>query len=452
MTEDQGSHLFISYASEDGDHAEWLTLKLIAEGYEVWCDRVKLLGGESYPRDIDDAIKRRTFRLLHLLSRSSQDKPNPAKERTLALNIGRERHIDFLIPLNVDGLRAVELNWMTSDLTFIPFDESWAVGFAALLKKLRAINAPRPVAGTGLQQIANWYQAQDLPDTRDELLLSNRLEVTGIPSTVHRLSIDGPRPDWPAAWPVFEESTRVLWTFALPPEYTQLEEASLSTVDWVNRAAGDGPNPVHVATYLLRQHLRQHCLLQGLKETDRGQLYFPPGLIPGDRLPYRAASGRMTGVLCTGVRTFRSAIGERRTARYALAPRFWIVRLPPSGFLVEVQVRVVVMHEDGTPLDPVVAQRRRKRITKAWFNHQWRTRLLAVLNWLGHGSDEIQLGAGTGVAIMLRTQPETFHVSVGIDEEALTLRKGHGQIEEHEEGEENDDLPDADVEDGVDFS
>jgi hypothetical protein len=53
---------------------------------------------------------------------------------------------------------------------------------------------------------------------------------------------------------------------------------------------------------------------------------------------------------------------------------------------------------------------------------------------------------------MLRTQPETFHVSVGIDEEALTLRKGHGQIEEHEEGEENDDLPDADVEDGVDFS
>src|ERR1019366_314774 len=186
MTEDQGSHLFISYASEDGDLAEWLTLKLIAEGYEVWCDRVKLLGGESYPRDIDDAIKRRTFRLLHLLSRSSQDKPNPAKERTLALNIGRERHIDFLIPLNVDGLRAVELNWMTSDLTFIPFDESWAVGFAALLKKLRAINAPRPVAGTGLQQIANWYQAQDLPDTRDELLLSNRLEVTGIPSTVHR--------------------------------------------------------------------------------------------------------------------------------------------------------------------------------------------------------------------------------------------------------------------------
>src|ERR1035437_3626039 len=110
------------------------------------------------------------------------------------------------------------------------------------------------------------------------------------------------------------------------------------------------------------------------------------------------------------------------------------------------------MHEDGTPLDPVVAQRRRKRITKAWFNHQWRTRLLAVLNWLRHGSEEIQRGAATGVAIMLRTQPETFRVSVGIDEEALTLRKGHGQIEEHEGGEENDDLPDADVEDGVDFS
>ena len=41
-------HLFISYAGEDGSLAEWLTLKLTREGYAVWCDRVKLLGGESY--------------------------------------------------------------------------------------------------------------------------------------------------------------------------------------------------------------------------------------------------------------------------------------------------------------------------------------------------------------------------------------------------------------------
>ncbi|MGD0856653.1 MAG: toll/interleukin-1 receptor domain-containing protein, partial [Dehalococcoidia bacterium] len=70
-------HLFISYATEDGELAEWLTLRLTAAGYKVWCDRVKLLGGESYPRDIDKAIKTQTFRMLALISKSSLTKENP---------------------------------------------------------------------------------------------------------------------------------------------------------------------------------------------------------------------------------------------------------------------------------------------------------------------------------------------------------------------------------------
>jgi hypothetical protein len=86
-----------------------------------------------------------TFRVLALLSHASLNKDNPRKERTLALSIGRERGIDFLIPLNVDGLRSAELDWMTSDITFIPFYKSWAEGLAQLLKKLEDISAPRPI-------------------------------------------------------------------------------------------------------------------------------------------------------------------------------------------------------------------------------------------------------------------------------------------------------------------
>src|ERR1051325_8753309 len=89
------THLFISYAIEDQALARWLTLKLTAEGYLVWCDQFKLLGGESYPKDIDHALKEQTFRVLALLSRSSLHKPNPRKERTLALNIARERNCEF---------------------------------------------------------------------------------------------------------------------------------------------------------------------------------------------------------------------------------------------------------------------------------------------------------------------------------------------------------------------
>src|SRR2546422_7723034 len=135
-------HLFISYASEGHVFANWLALRLAAAGYEVWYDRIKLLGGESYPKDIDDAIKNRTFRLLSVISRHSLTKPNPLKERTQALTISSERNIDFLIPLNLDGIPAAELNWMISDLTYVPFYKGWGPGLAQLLKKLISTGAP----------------------------------------------------------------------------------------------------------------------------------------------------------------------------------------------------------------------------------------------------------------------------------------------------------------------
>lgn len=102
-------HLFISYAVEDRSLAEWLTRKLTADGYLVWCDCFSLLGGDSYPQKIDEAIKERTFRLLAILSEASIRKANPTKERTLALNLARERHEAFLIPLNVN-LSATQLD------------------------------------------------------------------------------------------------------------------------------------------------------------------------------------------------------------------------------------------------------------------------------------------------------------------------------------------------------
>ena len=93
MTTEKATHLFISYAIEDAALAEWLARKLVNEGYAVWLDRMKLLGGEPWPQDIDVAIKERTFRMLALLSEHSLKKPNPSKERTLALNISRARKI-----------------------------------------------------------------------------------------------------------------------------------------------------------------------------------------------------------------------------------------------------------------------------------------------------------------------------------------------------------------------
>jgi hypothetical protein len=224
-------HLFISYATEDADLAAWLTLKLTSFGYLVWCDQVKLLGGESYPLDIDRAIKDETFRMLALMSRNSVAKVNPVKERTSALALARQRKVNFLIPLNVDGMKAEELDWMTIDITFIPFHRNWADGFARLVRLLKSIGCPTPLAATGADLVASWFASTDAPDQRQETLASNLYMFESIPSTIWRVPVSKTlSANWPEDWPSASWDSDVRWSFAVPPGIAPL--TSPIAVDW----------------------------------------------------------------------------------------------------------------------------------------------------------------------------------------------------------------------------
>ncbi len=178
-------HLFISYATEDWAFVEWLTLRLTAEGYKVWCDRMKLLGGESYPKDIDEAIRTRTFRFIAVLSTHSLKKTNPVKERTRALNLSRERNENFVIPINLDGLSPSDLDWMVSDLTFIPFHLSWAEGLAQLLKNLEKSKAPREFAN-GRSAATSWFKPRGLVIQKEERLWANVAQIVELPTAIFR--------------------------------------------------------------------------------------------------------------------------------------------------------------------------------------------------------------------------------------------------------------------------
>jgi hypothetical protein len=207
-------HLFISYAWEDGAFAEWLALKLTAEGYRVWCDRFKLLGGESYPQDIDRAIREQTFRLLALMSYHSVNKPNPLKERTLALNLARERKEDFLIPLNVDGLAPTEVGWMLSDLSYISFHRSWADGLSQLLKKLLSLDAPRRLAADGRGAVTDWFTRRDAVSTGPERLWTNLLAIEELSTELLCVTLGSPpAAELLATWPHYRQSDCVYWAF-----------------------------------------------------------------------------------------------------------------------------------------------------------------------------------------------------------------------------------------------
>jgi hypothetical protein len=417
-------HLFISYATEDWPFVEWLALRLTADGYRVWCDRIKLLGGESYPKDIDEAIKNRTIRFLAVLSRHSVKKTNPLKERTLALNLARERKENFVIPINLDGLSPSDLDWMVSDLTFISFHLSWAEGLVQLLKLLGTSNAPRDVAN-GRSAAAGWFEAKGLVIPKEERLWSNVAEITELPKDIYRFEMEAglSNEQWLEIlklWPHTREDD-IFWSFVYPPtgivERYRLKERGKIT-DWKS-ARSEDVNIRQVAVRVFNESVRSHCVARGLKLTPDGSLcYFPDSLFPNNRLGFHGYDNKRTWVRTVGVRNFRTITGKE-SCRYHLAPytRVWLDH--EIGSLVEIRVRLFLTTLEGVPLEEKAALRRRKRICRAWWNYEWLSRTLAILQFLAADAPTIQIGDGDSQKMVITNRPLFVQIGYALDESML---------------------------------
>ena len=428
------SHLFVSYASEDKALARWLTLKLTTEGYRVWCDEFKLLGGESYPKDIDEAIKNKTFRVLALLSRHSIKKPNPTAERTTALNIGRERNTDFLIPLNVDGLKPTEIDWMSAPLTFIPFNTSWAQGMAQLLKKLRSVNAPRSLA-EGKAIAADTYTPTDLMVPTSEIVFSNCLAFIQIPEVIWRFDLSEnlskqTSSQLAESWAFYVVSPRRALGFTGPPPLaTQIRATQAGGACWKNERFMDKISTANIVSCLLRRSLKTKCLDRGLKIAPDGKhpFYFPSGLVKNNRLRFEDANGRRTWLFAVGERSVRRRDRLRETYRYHLGFTLFVWRNLLSDFVCLVRPTLHMTSTGEAPLAKYQAQARRKRVTKDWWNDEWLKRALAICQYIAKGEETISIGTNLSEQVIISSKFETLEVPVSINEMALANSKRPAQ-------------------------
>lgn len=130
--------VFISHANpEDNDFTLWLALQVAKAGYPVWCDLTKLLGGEDFWKDIEQAIRERTVKFVYVLSKTSNTKDGPLQELQVAANVSRDKKLqDFIIPVLIDELSPREFSIQLARLTAIPFNKGWAGGLKDLLEKL----------------------------------------------------------------------------------------------------------------------------------------------------------------------------------------------------------------------------------------------------------------------------------------------------------------------------
>jgi hypothetical protein len=438
-------HLFVSHASEDYAFSDWLSLKLAAEGYNVWYDRIKLLGGESYPHDIDDAIKNQSFRFLSLLSKNSINKPDPVKERTLAIRIGNERKIDFVIPLNVDGLKSHELPWMASDLTFISFHRGWHTGFVNLLKKLDSIHAPKNEV-SGKKRVVQWLSNEESISPKPEQLWTNIFPVIEIPRYIHQYVIP-PELDVDLLmneWPIYVQNPVLVWSFTDAPTRTSRPIVRTNSVDWVKEDRIEGMSVANMISFLIKRSIEVECLAKGLRfSADRRHLHFPQGSLPKDRLYFKRYDGRRTFVNAVGKKTFHIINqGQRSTevSTYSLAPSFRPVMERFDSPVVKVLLGIHWVDAQGNEITRSRADRRRKALCKSWWNYEWLARLNAVMSWLASGNQSITLCKTESGNLVIAGVPVRLSSSVSISEEVLKPRVEIAEevIEDDEEEEPDD--------------
>jgi hypothetical protein len=419
---DGRDRLFISYASEDARFVDWLALRLTSEGYKVWYDRLMLLGGESYPRDIDRAIAEQTFRFVAVLSRASVEKANPRKERTQALNIARARGVDFLIPLKCDAVEPLELGWQLSDLTYIAFDASWSAGLAGLLKRLESLQAPRDERW-GKAQIAKWLVATDCVLPERETIWSNLFPIRSVPATMQLFKVRSKEAlfETGKVWPIAPHDATSYWAFSQPEEGLGAEGWPMShVVNWQVQKEALGQPTRALLAVLVRRAVELSAIRRGLRpHPDRNEVFFPSGLFPSDRLYYTGYDGKKTFVQVVGERTRKRQDKTVELTHYSLS---FGVKPVVFGFgepVVRLGIGAHFTDEAGRDLSPGRAGRKRKALGKSWWNYEWLSRVLACGSWLADGKPTVILARSSSGDLVLAGTPLSTNSPLRILEDAL---------------------------------
>ncbi|MEK6371250.1 MAG: toll/interleukin-1 receptor domain-containing protein [Acidobacteriota bacterium] len=446
--------IFISHANpEDNEFARWLALRLAAEGYGVWCDLTKLLGGEAFWSDIETAIRTRSAKVVYVLSTTSNQKAGPLAELQVAQNVARDESIqDFVIPVAIDALPARQANIALARINAISFRDSWAAGVAQLLKKLEQDDVPQH-PDFSASAVAAWWREQYGADAgvRDvpEDYISNVVAIDQLPETifVHRLR-GRARPTTAvaaASSPLFPDGTFAaspaeqdaflfpeLWSmkFASARSGSRLisfagtddlfsgdedflvESISLPLATYLaDGSPEDGFTPVHArnhVTDLLRVGWERVAKTRGLwrykMATKHGAMYFPLAATRHGKIDY---------VNINGKRTYRKVVGEKKRPK-----RYWHFAVSARPLLAPSPVFALRLHvtfsDNGHTIwdSPSKLHSARRSQCKNWWNEQWRDRMLATLQYLANGATTIVVPLSSTQRVQVDPAPIRFQSPV----------------------------------------
>ncbi|MDP9471405.1 MAG: toll/interleukin-1 receptor domain-containing protein [Chloroflexota bacterium] len=425
--------VFISHANpEDNDFALWLTLQLAGQGYAAWCDLTKLLGGEDFWSDIETVIRERAVKFLYVLSRSSNHKPGPLNELSVAQAVARSHQIrDFIVPLKIDDLPHAETNIRLHSLNAVSFTNGWAPGLGRLIEKLEEDGVPKNVAFSPTA-VSEWWRsyrgAAEGVVRRQEEYLTNWFSLEPLPATIHfhHLARYGggitelPRNlPYPAAKhgaylisfaPVEELRAAIIE----PDRLVSSESCPLAT--FIEGAHAEVPMERREArrhlTNLLRQAWEMELQRRELPvyELSGGAkcCYFTQGMADRDRVSFAGVDGRPSYRQVVGYSTVSRRPGHEPSKRY------WHFGLQLKPLLHPVRAFAAKPHvlfsSDGQTIweSGSALHRARRSECKDWWNADWRDRILATMTWLAGEAGALVLPVSSDEHLSISPSPLTL--------------------------------------------
>lgn len=399
------NHLFISYASEDRPFAEWLARKLASEGYAVWFDKLELLGGESWPRSIEEALQR-SGRLLAVMSAHSIAKDLPIKERTAAADMGRTRNIpDFIIPLRLDS---ASWDWTMKDLTEVPFHNGWAEGWKQILKKLEQIQFPRTLA-TGAVLASQSFDPSPLVIAEPESLRLNAIPVQITEKALRIYQLPEMTVEENEAlkrtWAHYHVSDRHAGNKAIaltaPPNGAPKGiVATRAQHSWADSGAVLGIPVSSIIPALVRGTIWTRLQKAGCRvhpnPRKKETFYLPAEFTESGKLPFTDLTGKHRTQKIRRFKTVRRGL-EKEKIYFHLAFRVDLAKGLGAGFFIQIVPTLMLFEESGVPITDDRVNRLRKKITQGYYNAEWRDRFLAaeqlLLRTQENASDGLLLAA-----------------------------------------------------------
>lgn len=456
--------LFLSHANpEDNEFTLWLSLQLAKEGYPVWCDLTKLLGGEDFWKNVEEAIRERAIKFIFVLSKTSNRKEGPLNELRLAKTVAKNLRLkDFVIPVLIDDLSHSDINIELTRIAAIPFNKGWAHGLKILLEKLELDEVSKSAKFTP-DAVSSWWRSQFSADqgilTQPDDYLSNWFMIETLPQNIyfHEISRRGTGlielpSDLP--YPAFQYYQYMV-SFAPANDFAgKLDPLSIansrcvSTDDFMNGNFG----PVQIS----RQEARNFvCRLlrmawEGLIKDRRlptyelansaQAFYFSKGLVKGDNIGFLDIDGKKRD---------RDIVGYRTTAKDAsgqtISKRFWHFAIQSKPIVYPIPAYVIKPHvlfsDDGKQIweSKRLAHRARRSQCKNWWNPEWRDRTLASVAWLADHKSTIEISLGSDVGIVVSRHPATFSSPVSYldpEKEQLSVEEPDNEAEEQQGDEE----------------